>query len=115
MSSLNDARIYSLEQSNTKKPKPQYPATLSTLHAARQGALSREGNQERLSEAASNYEPGTPHRTAFADARRYEEFLGDKKISRLLDLSRLFRKLGGKSRRRNKKGKKKTSKRRRRN
>ncbi len=113
MSSLNDARIYSLERSNTKNPKPQHPATLSTLYAARQGALPIEGNQERLSEAASNYEPGTIHRGVFADARRVTH--EGKRISRLLDLSRLFRGLGGKSRRRNKKGKKKTSKRRRRN
>lgn len=103
MDSLNAARISSLKKSNTKNPEPQHPATLSTLYAARQGALPIEGNQKFLSEAASNYEPGTPHRTVLADARRATHE------------GKRFGRLGGKSRRRNKKGKKKTSKRRRRN
>ncbi len=96
MDSLNAARLSSLKKSNTEKPET---SNMSTLFAARQGALPRKGNEDLLRRAASNYESGTPQRTAFAEARRATE----------------YGRLGGKSRRRNKKGKKKTSKRRHRN
>ena len=98
MDSLHAARLSSLEKSNkpnTEKPKT---ANMSTLFAARQGALPRKGNEDLLRRAASNYESGTPQRTAFAEARRSTEY---------------GKRLGGKSRRRNKKGKKKTNKKRR--
>lgn len=97
MDSLHAARLSSLEKSNkpnTEKPKT---ANMSTLYAARQGALPRQGNEGLLRRAASNYESGTPQRTAFSEARRATE----------------YGRLGGKSRRRNKKGKKKTNKKRR--
>lgn len=100
MDPLNAARLSSLKKSNTEKPET---SNMSTLFAARQGALPREGNEAFLKEAASKYEPGTPQRTAFAEARRNTEY------------GKRFGRLGGKSRRRNKKGKKKTSKRRHRN
>jgi hypothetical protein len=96
MDSLNEARLSSLKKTNTEKPET---VNMSTLYAARQGALPRKGNEDLLRRAASNYESGTPQRRAFAEARRSTE----------------YGRLGGKSRRRNKKGKKKTSKRRRRN
>ena len=100
MDSLHEARLSSLEKTKIEKPET---ANMTTLYAARQGALPREGNEELLRRAALNYESGTPQRRAFAEGRRATEY-GNR-----------FGRLGGKSRRRNKKGKKKTSKRRRRN
>lgn len=76
---------------------------MDTLHAARQGALPRQGNEDVLKRAASNLKPGTDQRKIFTEARLNAEFNPNR-----------LGKLGGKSRRRrNKKGKKKTNKRRR--
>ena len=101
--SLHAARLSSLAKSNQPKRENPETADRSTLSAAREGAVSREGNEDLLRRAASKYESGTPQRTAFTKARLNAEFNKNK-----------LGKLGGKSRRRrNKKGKKKTNKRRR--
>ena len=73
MDSLNSARLSSLKKSNSEKPET---ADMSTLYAARQGALPRKGNEDLLRRAALKYESGTPQRTASGfDLRRLQLLL----------------------------------------